>query len=58
MLRKLQNPSVGVRFSTEKSIGFPALIGIFDLTAMRDLSPQNGSGRGVLPHIFIELAIC
>jgi hypothetical protein len=47
-----------VRFSTEKSVGFPMLMGIFDSAVSRDSLTRNGSGWGALPHIFVELAAC
>ena len=58
MLHAFQSPAGGVRFGTEKSVGFPVLTGIFDSAVSRDSSLRNGSGWGVLPHIFVELAAC
>ena len=58
MLLAFEKPQRDVRFGTEKSIGFPVLIGIFDSAVSRDSSLCNGSGWGVLPRIFVELAAC
>jgi len=58
MLLAFEKARRDVRFGTEKCIGFPALIAIFDFAVPRDSSLRNGGGRGLLPHILVELAAC
>jgi hypothetical protein len=58
MLPVFEKPRAAVRFSTEKSVGFPVLVGIFDSVVTRDSTSRHGSGWGALPHIIVELAIC
>ena len=58
MPHAFQNPVSGVRFGTEKDIGFPVLIAIFDPAVSRGSSVCPGSGGGVLPQKFVELSVC
>jgi hypothetical protein len=55
---KGQKHAVAVRFGTEKSVGFPVLMGIFDSAVTRDSNTRCSSGWGVLPRITVELAAC
>ena len=54
----LQSANVEVRFGTEKGVGFPRLIAIFDIAVTRDSFPRSGCGWGALPYIKHGLAIC
>jgi len=48
----------GVRFGTEKSVGFPLLNAIFDSAATRDSSVRGRCGWGALPRIQVGLSRC
>ena len=49
-----------VRYSTEKTLGFPRLTVIFDAAVMRDSLMRGGCGEpwGHDPRIRVELAKC
>ena len=53
-----QNLNVEVRFGTEKSVGFPGLIATFESAETRHSNARDSSGRGALPHTFVELLEC
>jgi hypothetical protein len=53
-MRELQGP---VRFGTEKIIGFPRLMVIFQTALSCDSSMNDEAKSGALPHIF-GLAQC
>jgi hypothetical protein len=57
MQRRFEKDLCAVRFGTEKSIGFPALNGIFDNAIWRDSGVRCGRGGG-MPRIQIELSKC
>jgi hypothetical protein len=57
MLDKFEKSRCHVRFSTKKSVGFPALSVIFDNVAWRDFLVPCGRGGG-MPRIQVELSKC
>jgi len=47
---KDKRDAVAVRFGTEKAVGFPMLMGIFDSVVTRDSNTRRSSGWGASAH--------
>lgn len=57
MLRQREKSKIAVRFSTEKNVGFPALMTIFGGVVTGDSFAPDSRGEGS-PRIRIELSKC
>jgi hypothetical protein len=57
MLRQWEDRRIAVRFSTEKRIGFPALMAIFGTVVTGESFAPDSRGEGS-PRIQIELSRC
>ena len=57
MLDKFEESHCHVRFGTEKSVGFPALNGIFDNAIRRDSCARRGRDGGI-SRTQVELSKC
>ena len=57
MLQGFEERSGAVRFGTEKSVGFPRLVAIFEIARVSDSSVDGGAESGARSRIF-GLAKC
>jgi hypothetical protein len=57
MLQRFEKGPGAVRFGTEKSVGFPALNGIFDNAIRRDTCARRGRDGGI-SRTQVELSKC